>query len=84
MKRIILIGILLLLPSLALAQQSGVYRDAHGNTTGTWQDNGDQRTYRDSAGNTSGTSSRDGDRRNYRDSSGNYTGSRARDRDRDD
>ncbi len=84
MKRIILIGTLMLLPVLVMGQQSGTYRDRYGNTTGSYQDNGNQRTYRDSNGNTSGTSSRDGDRRDYRDSSRNYTGSRDRDRDRDD
>ncbi len=80
MAKIILLAIFLLLPLLCLAQQSGVYRDKYGNTTGTWQDQGDQRTYRDSYGNTEETSTRDGDRRDYRDSSGNYSGSRDRDR----
>ena len=83
MKYLTLIAAILLIPTFAVAEQ-GVYRDRYGNTSGTWSDNGGQRTYRDSSGNTSGSSSRDGDRRDYRDSSGNYTGSRDRDRDRDD
>jgi hypothetical protein len=76
MVKIILLAIFSLLPLLCLAQQNGVYRDKFGNTTGTWQDNGNQRTYRDSYGNTEGTSTRDGDRRDYRDREGNYVGSR--------
>lgn len=76
MVKIFLLAILLLLPSLALAQQSGTYRDKYGNTVGSWSDNGNQRTYRDSHGNTEGTSTRDGDRRDYRDREGNYVGSR--------
>jgi hypothetical protein len=80
MVRIVLVAILLSLPLLCLAQQSGAYRDKFGNTTGTWQDNGNQRTYRDSYGNTEGTSDRDGDRRDYRDRDGNYSGSRDKDR----
>jgi len=40
MTRIVLVAILLLLPLLCLAQQSGVYRDKYGNTVRTWSDNG--------------------------------------------
>lgn len=80
MKRITGLAMLFLIPVLAAAQQSGVYRDRSGNTAGTWSDNGGQRTYRDSSGNTIGTSSRDNDRRDYRDRDGNYVGSSDRDR----
>ena len=79
MKRVAILAILILVPTFALAQQGGTYRDSHGNTVGTWQDNGNQRTYRDAYGNTEGTSSRDYDRRDYRDRDGNYAGSRERD-----
>jgi len=44
MKRIILIGTLMLFPVLVMGQQSGTYRDRYGNTTGSYQDNGNQRT----------------------------------------
>lgn len=77
-KRITILVMLLLVPVFAFAQQGGTYRDRSGNTVGTWQDNGGQRTYRDSYGNTTGTSTRDDDRRDYRDRDGNYTGSRER------
>ncbi len=79
-KRITILVMLFLMPVLALAEQ-GVYRDKFGNTVGTWQDNGNQRTYRNEYGNTEGTSNRDGDRRDYQDEHGNYEGSRDRDRD---
>jgi len=78
MKSITILVMLFLMPVLTLAEQ-GTFRDSHGNTVGTWQDNGNQRTYRDSSGNTEGTSSREYDRRDYRDRDGNYEGSRERD-----
>ena len=81
MKTIITLAILLLVPALCLGQHSGVYRDKYGNTIGSWQDNGNQRTYRDSYGNTEGSSSWNYDRRDYRDEYGNYVGSEERDRD---
>jgi hypothetical protein len=83
MKRILLIGTLLLLATFAFADQ-GTYRDKDGNTSGSWSDNGDLRTYRDSLGNSIGSSVTDGDMRDYRDRDGNSMGSRDRDRNRDD
>jgi len=81
MKRaFILVLLCITFATFAVAEQ-GVYRDRFGNTSGTWSDNGNQRTYRDSHGNTTGSSSMDGDRRDYRDRDGNYIGSQDRDRD---
>ncbi len=62
MKRIILIGTLMLLPVLVMGQQSGTYRDRYGNTSGTSSRDGDRRDYRDSSGNYTGSRDRDRDR----------------------
>lgn len=59
MKRVTILVMLFLIPALGVCQQGGTYRDRYGNTSGSWQDNGNQRTYRDAYGNTEGTSTRD-------------------------
>ena len=61
MKRVTILVMLFLIPVFVMAEQ-GVYRDRFGNTTGSYQDNGNQRTYRDSSGNYTGSRDRDRDK----------------------
>jgi hypothetical protein len=80
MKRAVILVLLCITFATFVLAEQGVYRDRFGNTTGSYQDSGNQRTYRDSHGNTTGTSRHDGNSRSYYDRHGNYQGSRDRDR----
>jgi hypothetical protein len=82
--RKLFIAILILIPTLCLgADQSGTYRNQHGDVVGSWTDHGNQRDYRDRYGDVTGSSTDYGNHKDYRDRYGDYTGSETRDTDDD-
>lgn len=81
MKTRLILAMLVLLPAMAWAADSGVVRDGSGNLVESWSRKGDRIEIRDRDNNLSRQMRRQGERIEIRDGSGNLVGEMRRDND---
>lgn len=81
MKTKLLLMMLILLPVIAFASDSGTVRDGSGNLVESWSRKGDRIEIRDRDNNLSRQMRRQGERIEIRDGSGNLVGEMRRDND---